>query len=546
MIIEKPELVEALADNLANAVVLYFKAHGHHWNVTGRDFAEFHEFFEEIYEDIHAQLDPIAENMRKMGANAPYQLQDFMNMSQMQDEDVANDPMLMVKDLYVANNIMIASINNAFKIANDLDEQGIADYLAGRDDMHKKWRWQLQAFLAPTMSSPLGKDSAVQPLEADDSDVSVVEQLMNDKDGCPLCGSSGCVCPGCEGGMCLCDENCPCPQCHVRMMLDSDLYNEDEADNDAYEVFYAQQQDALAAAGIIVQEEQDLADALIEITQKHGKFDSDDSGVWAGYESAAENENKEIGVKCANCILYVGGTECKILDHEVEPEGYCRFALIPDGVVTAAASRKAPKKDRIYGSKKNPKGSAAGGKKIVFSQKIENSLRNKVEEHNKNAKAGRKATLPMLKAVYRRGSGAFSSSHRPGKTRDQWAMARVNAFLKLLRSGSPANPNYKQDNDLLPKAHPKSSKAEASLIQHELLQVALKSADEYGSPEHAIFSMAEYSGLGYDVIPALRGAWLRGVRDGDVPFNRAYELATKLYGSKDADLLPKKRKKVSE
>jgi hypothetical protein len=69
----------------------------------------------------------------------------------------------------------------------------------------------------------------------------------------------------------------------------------------------------------------------------------------------------------------------------------------------------------------------------------------------------------MLKAVYRRGAGAFSTSHRPGKTRDQWAMARVNAFLKLLRSGSPSNPKYKQDNDLLPAKHPKSSKKSASV-----------------------------------------------------------------------------------
>ena len=63
----------------------------------------------------------------------------------------------------------------------------------------------------------------------------------------------------------------------------------------------------------------------------------------------------------------------------------------------------------------------------------------------------------MLTAVYRRGAGAFSSSHRPGKTRDQWAMARVNAYLKLLKSGKPANPKYKQDNDLLPASHPKAS-----------------------------------------------------------------------------------------
>lgn len=364
-----------------------------------------------------------------------------------------------------------------------------------------------------------------------------VEAEVND---CPYCYENSCSCENCPSSQCPCPITCMCPMRINSINVDSEDYD-DHAHDEMYETFQIEQEDALLAAGIVVAEEQDLADALIEITQKYGKFNSDDTGVWAGYEPAEKNDIKDIGVKCANCILYVGGSECKIIEAQVEPEGYCRFALIPDGVVTAAASRKAPKKDRIYGSKKNPKGSASGGKKIVFSQKTENSLRKKVVEHNKNAKPGRKATLPMLKAVYRRGSGAFSSSHRPGKTRDQWAMARVNAFLKLLRSGSPANPNYKQDNDLLPKAHPKSSRAEASMMQHELMQVALKSLDEYGSPEHAIYSMAEYSGLGYEIIPALRGAWLRGVRDGDVPFDRAYQLATKLYASNDADLLPKGR-----
>lgn len=231
--------------------------------------------------------------------------------------------------------------------------------------------------------------------------------------------------------------------------------------------------DGLIASAVIA-EERELAEALIEITKKHGKFNSDDMGVWAGYESAEENENAEIGVKCANCILYEGGTTCKIIDAEVEPNGYCRFALIPDGVVTAAASRPAPKKDRIYGSKKNKPGSAAGGKKITFSDKTVTALKNKVKEHNEKAPEGRKATLGMLKAVYRRGSGAFSSSHRPGKTRDQWAMARVNAYLRLLKSGSPANPKYKQDNDLLPSSHPKASnstmEAVVAAIEAELAQ----------------------------------------------------------------------------
>ena len=42
-------------------------------------------------------------------------------------------------------------------------------------------------------------------------------------------------------------------------------------------------------------------------------------------------------------------------------------------------------------------------------------------------------------------------------------MARVNAFLKLVKSGKPNNPKYVQDNDLLPKMHPRSN--EASTLQ---------------------------------------------------------------------------------
>ena len=66
----------------------------------------------------------------------------------------------------------------------------------------------------------------------------------------------------------------------------------------------------------------------------------------------------------------------------------------------------------------------------------------------------------MLKAVYRRGAGAFSTSHAPKMSRHGWAIARVNAFLKLLRTGRPSNPKYTTDNDLLPKGHPRKSKAE--------------------------------------------------------------------------------------
>jgi hypothetical protein len=309
----------------------------------------------------------------------------------------------------------------------------------------------------------------------------------------------------------------------------------------------------------LVPEERDLANALRVIVKRHGKFNSDNTGVWAGYDSADKNaENAAIGVKCGNCVFWNAPNGCDIISHETEEGGLCRFAVLPDGTVTpekvfskapnliqdklkekvdamgdnyteqsvkisnliptqdyldpiklkgagdntklitvyqddegyklvdghhrcahkvgagqndimaklyrgpmiaTAGSKPAPKKDQVKGSDKNKKGSADTGKGVDFSESIIKSLEKKVAEHNEKAPAGRKVTLAKLKAVYRRGAGAFSTSHRPDQNRNSWAMARVNAFLKLVKSGKPNNPKYTTDNDLLPRMHPRSSEA---------------------------------------------------------------------------------------
>jgi DNA-binding ferritin-like protein len=124
------------------------------------------------------------------------------------------------------------------------------------------------------------------------------------------------------------------------------------------------------------------------------------------------------------------------------------------------SSTPAKPSERISGSDRNPEGSASGSRGgIEISEAQEKALKKKAEDHNEKHgdKKGKKVNLGMLKAVYRRGAGAFSTSHRPGMGRQQWAMARVNAFLYLVRNGKPENAKYTTDYDLLPKGHPKRS-----------------------------------------------------------------------------------------
>jgi hypothetical protein len=83
---------------------------------------------------------------------------------------------------------------------------------------------------------------------------------------------------------------------------------------------------------------------------------------------------------------------------------------------------------------------------IAFSEKVTNALKEKVKNHN--AKHSKKVTLGQLKKVYRRGSGAFSSSHRPGQSRAAWSMARVNTFLRMQSGGKVKDAYRRADQDI--------------------------------------------------------------------------------------------------
>ena len=112
-----------------------------------------------------------------------------------------------------------------------------------------------------------------------------------------------------------------------------------------------------------------------------------------------------------------------------------------------ACETPAKPSERKKGSSKNKPGSAGkGGPSITFSEKVTKSLKEKVKNHN--AKSKKKVTLGQLKKVYRRGAGAFSSSHRPGMSRGGWAMARVNMFLKMKRGGKVKDSYRKADGDI--------------------------------------------------------------------------------------------------
>jgi starvation-inducible DNA-binding protein len=145
---DSQSLAVALATVLADATVMYHRVHGFHWNIVGTDFPQYHAKFEEIYNDVWESLDGIGENLRKIGVFAPFRLADLAGIASVSDAPVADyGHATLVADLITTNAGVLASLNMAFQIANQTGKNGVANFLAGRIEMHDKWAWQLQASL---------------------------------------------------------------------------------------------------------------------------------------------------------------------------------------------------------------------------------------------------------------------------------------------------------------------------------------------------------------------------------------------------------------
>lgn len=139
------KLTDTLKATLSDTVTMYFVAHGYHWNVEGADFSQYHSMFQDIYEDLYSAIDPLAEDIRKLGEYAPFTLSKFIDLRTVESKEVKAEPKAMAKALLTINDGLIESIAKAQAEATKAGEQGIMNFLAERDDMHKKWRWMLTA-----------------------------------------------------------------------------------------------------------------------------------------------------------------------------------------------------------------------------------------------------------------------------------------------------------------------------------------------------------------------------------------------------------------
>jgi starvation-inducible DNA-binding protein len=141
-------LADDLKTLLATQYAYVVKAQFFHWNVEGSDFGQLHKFFGKVYDEVFENgIDQTAEFIRILGDYTPGSFERFAELSEISGQVRVPRARLMLSELLADNDILINLLNRCFQSAEAENQQGIADFLAGRIDAQGKHGWMMRAYL---------------------------------------------------------------------------------------------------------------------------------------------------------------------------------------------------------------------------------------------------------------------------------------------------------------------------------------------------------------------------------------------------------------
>lgn len=139
------ELITKSKVCLADTFVMYMKAHAYHWNVVGKDFPQYHDFFGDLYEELHSAIDDLAEQIRTLDSFAPFSLARIAELSTIPEDHKVVSLVEMIDNLVNANMKLINTLTETYELAEKEKAYAYSNFLQDRLTVHAKHGWMLKS-----------------------------------------------------------------------------------------------------------------------------------------------------------------------------------------------------------------------------------------------------------------------------------------------------------------------------------------------------------------------------------------------------------------
>lgn len=141
------KLIAQLNELVSTYSVLYTKLHNYHWYVTGPSFFTLHEKFEELYNEITANLDEVAERILTKGGKPVATLKEHLELSRVQEAKGSETSEEMVQTIIDDFQSTMKLIKEAMEEAANQGDDRTEDMLNATFQSLEKHTWMLSAFL---------------------------------------------------------------------------------------------------------------------------------------------------------------------------------------------------------------------------------------------------------------------------------------------------------------------------------------------------------------------------------------------------------------
>ena len=143
------EVKDFLNKVVATQGQFYIRLHQFHWYVKGSHFFTLHEKYEEMYDDVTADLDEVAERLLAIGGEPYSTLQEFIDHSILtespDDKNLKQDEMVeaVVADLEAISKLY----HDGAKLTDEHEDFVSNDMLIGMKEDVDKNIWMLKGYL---------------------------------------------------------------------------------------------------------------------------------------------------------------------------------------------------------------------------------------------------------------------------------------------------------------------------------------------------------------------------------------------------------------
>lgn len=141
------QIIQSLAQVLANTYIVYVKTQNFHWNVTGLQFHSLHEMFEEQYKELAEEVDELAERIRMLNSKAPGSLRQFLELGSIEESESELSTKEMIAELMNNREFLSKQILPKIEETSKLGDEGTADLLIQHLKSHDKAAWMLRSHL---------------------------------------------------------------------------------------------------------------------------------------------------------------------------------------------------------------------------------------------------------------------------------------------------------------------------------------------------------------------------------------------------------------